>query len=152
MWPFISPIPLRAHSTVAPHSFSGHIGQTAGCPTSQRVVYMGVAADCEYTSKYGSTSNATQAIITNWNTAGALYKVSQHPELRFAHALTRIPSRRSKSASVLSSFKCMSLREFASTRLRSSSAYTFVLLRQVPFLRKFGCTLERRLLVVRHPQ
>ena len=37
---------------------------------------MGVAADCEYTTKYGSTSNATQAIITNWNTAGALYKVS----------------------------------------------------------------------------
>ncbi|KAI0358793.1 hypothetical protein OH77DRAFT_1447894 [Trametes cingulata] len=54
--------------------FSGNIGQTAGCPTSQRLVYMGVAADCEYTAKYGSPSNATQQIITNWNTASALYK------------------------------------------------------------------------------
>ena len=60
-------------------SFSDHIGQTAGCPTSQRIVYMGVAADCEYTSKYGSTANATQAIITNWNTASALYKVCRFP-------------------------------------------------------------------------
>ncbi|KAI0638832.1 Metallo-peptidase family M12B Reprolysin-like-domain-containing protein [Trametes polyzona] len=54
--------------------FSGSIGQTAGCPTTQRVVYMGVAADCEYTTKYGTPSNATQQIITNWNTASALYK------------------------------------------------------------------------------
>ncbi|KAH9938983.1 Metallo-peptidase family M12B Reprolysin-like-domain-containing protein [Epithele typhae] len=54
--------------------FSGFIGSTAGCPTTQRIVYMGVAADCEYTSKYGDTDNATQAIITNWNTASALYK------------------------------------------------------------------------------
>ncbi|TBU37369.1 Metallo-peptidase family M12B Reprolysin-like-domain-containing protein [Dichomitus squalens] len=56
--------------------FSGYIGQTAGCPTSQKIVYMGVAADCEYTSKYGSTGNATRAIITNWNTASALYKTT----------------------------------------------------------------------------
>ncbi|KAI0668683.1 Metallo-peptidase family M12B Reprolysin-like-domain-containing protein [Trametes maxima] len=56
--------------------FSGSIGQTAGCPTSQRIVYMGVAADCEYTSKYGSEQNATQQIITNWNTASALYKTT----------------------------------------------------------------------------
>ena len=44
---------------------------------------MGVAADCEYTSKYGSTGNATQAIITNWNTASALYKVSYRSRLMF---------------------------------------------------------------------
>ena len=35
---------------------------------------MGVAADCVYTSTYGSTQNATQQIITNFNTASALYK------------------------------------------------------------------------------
>ncbi|TFK91513.1 hypothetical protein K466DRAFT_541493 [Polyporus arcularius HHB13444] len=56
--------------------FSDHIGQNAGCPTSQQIVYMGVAADCEYTSRYGSSENATQAIITNWNTASALYKTT----------------------------------------------------------------------------
>ncbi|KAI0656792.1 Metallo-peptidase family M12B Reprolysin-like-domain-containing protein [Cubamyces menziesii] len=56
--------------------FEGYIGQTAGCPTTQKIVYMGVAADCEYTSVYGSPSNATQQIITNWNTASALYKTT----------------------------------------------------------------------------
>ncbi|CDO74813.1 hypothetical protein BN946_scf185001.g61 [Trametes cinnabarina] len=56
--------------------FSGTIGQTAGCPTTQRILYMGVAADCVYTGKYGSPANATQQIITNWNTASALYKAS----------------------------------------------------------------------------
>ncbi|EKM60498.1 uncharacterized protein PHACADRAFT_179757 [Phanerochaete carnosa HHB-10118-sp] len=55
-------------------NFEGNIGQTAGCPTTQKVIYMGAAADCEYTSTYGSTQNATQQIITNFNTASALYK------------------------------------------------------------------------------
>jgi hypothetical protein len=35
---------------------------------------MGVAADCVYTSSYGSAQNASQQIITNFNTASALYK------------------------------------------------------------------------------
>ncbi len=35
---------------------------------------MGVAADCVYTSSYGSTQNASQQIISNFNTASALYK------------------------------------------------------------------------------
>ncbi|KAG7096434.1 hypothetical protein E1B28_003871 [Marasmius oreades] len=50
------------------------IGQTAGCPTSQKLVYMGVAADCAYVAKYGSTANATQKILNDWNSASALYK------------------------------------------------------------------------------
>jgi hypothetical protein len=36
---------------------------------------MGVAADCEYTAKFGSQDNATMQILTNWNSASALYKV-----------------------------------------------------------------------------
>jgi hypothetical protein len=36
---------------------------------------MGVAADCTYTSKYGSQDNATKQILTNWNSASTLYKV-----------------------------------------------------------------------------
>lgn len=55
-------------------SFQSNIGQSTGCPTTQKIVYMGVAADCVYTSSYGSTQNATQQIITNFNTASALYK------------------------------------------------------------------------------
>ena len=35
---------------------------------------MGVAADCTYTQRYGSQANATQQILSNWNSASALYK------------------------------------------------------------------------------
>jgi hypothetical protein len=57
-------------------NFASSIGQNAGCPQSQKVIYMGVAADCEYTQQYGSTQNATTQILTNWNTASALYKTT----------------------------------------------------------------------------
>ena len=40
-----------------------------------RQVYMGVAADCEYTSRYTTPENATTQILTVWNSASALYKV-----------------------------------------------------------------------------
>ena len=56
------------------YSFQNNIGQSTGCPSTQKIVYMGVAADCVYTSQYGSTQNATQQIITTFNTASALYK------------------------------------------------------------------------------
>lgn len=36
---------------------------------------MGVAADCRYTATYRNPEEATQQILTNWNTASALYKV-----------------------------------------------------------------------------
>lgn len=35
---------------------------------------MGVAADCEYSKQNSGTRNATQQILTNWNTASLLYK------------------------------------------------------------------------------
>lgn len=35
---------------------------------------MGVAADCEYVTKYGGSANATSQILNNWNSASALYK------------------------------------------------------------------------------
>ncbi|KAJ7652010.1 zinc metalloprotease [Mycena polygramma] len=55
-------------------NFINNIGQNTGCPSTQKVLYMGVAADCEYTQKYGSHSNATTQILTNWNSASSLYK------------------------------------------------------------------------------
>jgi len=55
-------------------NFVGNIGQTAGCPTSQKVVYMGVAADCTYTQRYGDQAAATQQILNDWNSASSLYK------------------------------------------------------------------------------
>lgn len=35
---------------------------------------MGVAADCTYTQRYGGQSQATQQILTDWNSASSLYK------------------------------------------------------------------------------
>ncbi|KAJ7139500.1 Metallo-peptidase family M12-domain-containing protein [Mycena epipterygia] len=55
-------------------NFVNNIGQTTGCPNTQKVLYMGVAADCIYTQKYGSHANATSQILMNWNTASSLYK------------------------------------------------------------------------------
>ncbi|KAJ6626970.1 Metallo-peptidase family M12-domain-containing protein [Mycena sp. CBHHK59/15] len=55
-------------------NFVNNIGQTTGCPNTQKVLYMGVAADCVYTQKYGSHENATSRILTNWNSASSLYK------------------------------------------------------------------------------
>lgn len=55
-------------------NFANNIGDGSGCPSSPKVVYMGVAADCTYTQRYGSQANATQQILNNWNSASALYK------------------------------------------------------------------------------
>ncbi|KAJ9100762.1 hypothetical protein QFC19_005501 [Naganishia cerealis] len=52
------------------------IGQTTGCPTEQKVVYMGVAADCNYVSTYGGAEQARTQILTNWNSITALYRSS----------------------------------------------------------------------------
>jgi hypothetical protein len=48
-------------------NYISNIGQTTGCPTEQRVVYMGVAADCNYVSTYGGAEEARTQILTNWN-------------------------------------------------------------------------------------
>lgn len=55
-------------------NFVNNIGDGSGCPSSPKVVYMGVAADCTYTQRYGSQANATQQVLNDWNSASALYK------------------------------------------------------------------------------
>lgn len=55
-------------------NFANSIGSDSGCPSTPKVVYMGVAADCTYTQRYGSQTNATQQILNDWNSASALYK------------------------------------------------------------------------------
>ncbi|KAF8761959.1 Sanke disintergrin [Rhizoctonia solani] len=49
--------------------FVDQIGNTAGCSKTQKLVYMGVAADCEYTTQAGGSQAATTRILNNWNTA-----------------------------------------------------------------------------------
>ncbi|KAI0043892.1 hypothetical protein FA95DRAFT_335184 [Auriscalpium vulgare] len=55
-------------------NFANTIGQNAGCPKEQKVLYLGVAADCEYVNHYGSQPNATTQILNIFNMASVLYK------------------------------------------------------------------------------
>ncbi|CCO27877.1 Disintegrin and metalloproteinase domain-containing protein B Short=ADAM B [Rhizoctonia solani AG-1 IB] len=57
-------------------NFADQIGNTAGCSKTQKLVYMGVAADCEYTTQAGGSEAATTRILNNWNTASSLYKTT----------------------------------------------------------------------------
>lgn len=54
--------------------FVDTIGQTAGCPMTQQIIYMGVVSDCAYTATNGGNTNATQSILRNFNTVSLLYK------------------------------------------------------------------------------
>ncbi|KAJ2931176.1 hypothetical protein H1R20_g5919, partial [Candolleomyces eurysporus] len=57
-------------------NFVEFIGQNTGCPTEQKIIYMGVAADCEYVRKYNGQDNAKQQILNTWNTASATFKTT----------------------------------------------------------------------------
>ncbi|KAF8895037.1 Metallo-peptidase family M12-domain-containing protein [Gymnopilus junonius] len=70
-------------------NFVNSIGSTAGCPTTQKVIYMGVAADCTYVSNYGGQENATTQILNNWNSASALYKSTFNVSLGIAELQVR---------------------------------------------------------------
>jgi hypothetical protein len=56
------------------NNFIDSIGDNSGCPTSQRIVYMGVALDCNYVTTYGSTDAARTQVLSVWNEASALYR------------------------------------------------------------------------------
>ncbi|KAI9269842.1 Metallo-peptidase family M12-domain-containing protein [Sporodiniella umbellata] len=47
-----------------------------GCPTSKKMLYMGVAADCTYTKFYKTTDGARMQIINNWNSVSSVYASS----------------------------------------------------------------------------
>lgn len=55
-------------------NFINSIGQTQGCPTEQRAVYVGVAADCEYVSRYDGVNGTRTQIINNFNAVSSLYR------------------------------------------------------------------------------
>ena len=50
------------------------IGSTAGCPTSQQVVYMGLALDCNYVQTYNGGAAARTQILTVMNQVSGLYR------------------------------------------------------------------------------
>ena len=48
-------------------NYINSIGSTSGCPSEQRVVYVGFAADCNYVGTYGGAEQARTQILTNMN-------------------------------------------------------------------------------------
>jgi hypothetical protein len=50
------------------------IGQTNGCPTTHKVALVGVATDCTYTGSFNSTEAVRSNVISQMNTASALYE------------------------------------------------------------------------------
>ena len=57
-------------------SYVDSIGSKEGCPTEQRLVYMGFAADCTYVQHYDSQENARTQILKDVNQISGLYKDS----------------------------------------------------------------------------
>ncbi|TIA69322.1 hypothetical protein E3P91_03659 [Wallemia ichthyophaga] len=52
------------------------IGSTEGCPTEQRLLYMGFAADCTYVENYDNAEKARTQILQDVNQISGLYKDS----------------------------------------------------------------------------
>lgn len=46
-------------------SYLDEIGSTSGCPTANRVVYMGVATDCTYTGRFSNSSAARVQVLND---------------------------------------------------------------------------------------
>ena len=57
-------------------SYEGTIGSTAGCPNSARVVYVGVAADCTYSSRFQNEAAVRTTLLNNMNTVSNLYRTT----------------------------------------------------------------------------
>ncbi|CAH7670467.1 Disintegrin-like metalloprotease [Phakopsora pachyrhizi] len=57
-------------------NFASSIGSTEGCPSSPKVIYMGIAVDCTFVKRYGSQDAARLAVLNDVNTASAVYQKS----------------------------------------------------------------------------
>jgi hypothetical protein len=55
-------------------NYINNIGSPSGCPSTQQIVYMGIALDCNYIATYGSTDAARTQVLNDWNQISALYK------------------------------------------------------------------------------
>ena len=50
------------------------IGQTTGCPSTNKVALVGVATDCTYTGSFNTQQDMRQNVINQMNTASALWE------------------------------------------------------------------------------
>ncbi|KAL0573925.1 hypothetical protein V5O48_008022 [Marasmius crinis-equi] len=98
-----SPLSLWPRDDIAGNgvgtNFIDQIGQTNGCPTSQKILYMGVAADCMYVSKQGGVEAATQKILSDWNSASSLYKSTFNVSLGIVELSVQQPDCPSQASS-----------------------------------------------------
>lgn len=50
------------------------IGDSAGCPTTNKVALVGVATDCTYTASFNSSESLRQNVISQMNTASGIWE------------------------------------------------------------------------------
>ncbi|KAL1923814.1 uncharacterized protein VTP21DRAFT_8794 [Calcarisporiella thermophila] len=62
-----------------------------GCPTSKRIAYIGVAADCTYVRSYTNVENARRQIITDFNQASQVFEQAFNVALGVITIDTRPP-------------------------------------------------------------
>lgn len=55
-------------------SYTDSIGQTSGCPSQARAIYIGVASDCTYTARFSDQGQARNATLTNMATVSQIYR------------------------------------------------------------------------------
>lgn len=55
-------------------NYIGSIGSTVGCSTTQQIVYVGLALDCNYVQTYNGAASARTQILTVMNQVSALYR------------------------------------------------------------------------------
>ena len=66
-------------------NLAASIGSTAGCPTTKKVALVGVATDCTYTASFNSTESVRSNVISQINTASALYESTFNISLGLAN-------------------------------------------------------------------
>ncbi|KAH8806069.1 ADAM family of metalloprotease ADM-B [Xylogone sp. PMI_703] len=71
--PFMSLSELNRRQGATPN-LESTIGDTSGCPTTNRVALIGVATDCSYTASFNSTDSVRQNILNVINTASDVYE------------------------------------------------------------------------------
>ncbi|MCJ1403400.1 hypothetical protein MMC11_006623 [Xylographa trunciseda] len=55
-------------------NLASSIGSTNGCPNTRKVALVGVATDCSYTASFNSSESAHANVITQINSASAVYE------------------------------------------------------------------------------
>ncbi|PVU85595.1 hypothetical protein BB559_006922 [Furculomyces boomerangus] len=65
---------LSKRQTTQGSTFNDQAAISAGCLATKKILYMGAATDCTYTTLYGGTDGARKQILSNWNQISAVYE------------------------------------------------------------------------------